>query len=306
MVHQHFPSPRVFRLSTSAGACATSNPGDIKALQHLMINAGYRQATGRTLDVNGQCNQATIEAIRWYQRLLNMHPSGIVSPLDSWFIEALNNATSPHWRPQHKNGGLSVQHGQLTFDAEGVDYITAVEPFRQRRTPNFSRILQWPQAGNSGVTLGRGYDMGSRSRGEIFATLRQAKIEEYKAVLCSKAAFLKGHQAGQFVKVFGPLVGEITHYQQIWLFEIVYSVKLGETVSLYKRLSRNIPQAPQWDSLDQKIRDVIVDIFYQGVHNVSGLFEAAIKGKKELISHIENDPVYMTFEKHRNRIRYLQ
>ncbi|MCU5772854.1 peptidoglycan-binding protein [Erwiniaceae bacterium BAC15a-03b] len=306
MVHQHSPSPRVFRLSTPVGACATSNPNEIKTLQHLMVNAGYRQATGRTLDVNGQCNQATIEAIRWYQRLLNMHPSGIVSPLDSWFIEALNNATSPHWRPQHKNGPLQVRQGQLTFDAEGEDYITAAEPFRQYPTPNFSRVLQWPQAGNSGVTLGRGYDMGGRSKGEIFATLRQAKIEEYKAVLCSKAAFLKGRQAGQFVKVFGPLTGEITHYQQIWLFEIVYAVKLSETVSLYKRLSRNIPQAPRWDSLDQKIRDVVVDIFYQGVHHVSELFQAAINGKQDLISHIKNDIYYMRFESRRKRIKHLQ
>ena len=51
--------------------------------------------------------------------------------------------------------------------------------------------------------------MGSRSSGEIMATLRQAGIEEYKAVICSKAAHLKGRQAGQFVKVYGSLVGEM-------------------------------------------------------------------------------------------------
>lgn len=146
-----------------------------------------------------------------------MSPSGLVHPTDTWFMQALQEDTSPHFRPKHRGGCLSVRQGQLTFDAEGVDYITAVEPFRQRRYPNFSRILHWPSTAFSGVTLGRGYDMGSRSMGEIFTTLRQAGIEEYKAVICSKAAKIKGHEAERFVKVYGPLVGEITHQQQIRL-----------------------------------------------------------------------------------------
>lgn len=61
-----------------------------------------------------------------------------------------------------------MNEGQITFDDEGTDYITATEPLRQRRYPNFSRILQWPPTSTSGVTPGRGYDMGNRSTGEIY------------------------------------------------------------------------------------------------------------------------------------------
>lgn len=242
-IRQH-SGPPVFRLSSSVGVCGTNKPDEVKAIQHRINTSGYAQITGRILVVNGHCDVPTVEAIRWYQRLLNMSPSGLIQPVDTWFMKALDEASSPHFRPKHKGGPLSVPQGQLTFDAEGVDYITAVEPFRQARYPNFSRILQWPPTSFSGVTLGRGYDMGSRSVGEIFTTLRQAGIEEYKAVLCSKAAYIKGQQAGLFVKVYGPLVGEITHQQQIRLFIMTYQVKLTEARSLYGRITRHIPAAP--------------------------------------------------------------
>ncbi len=148
----------------------------------MIVHAGYLLATGRRLDINVNCDSQTIEAIRWYQRLLNLSPSGIVSPLDSWFLTALGKMSMP--LPTARTPGpLHVRQGQITFDAEGHDYITAIAPFRKRRTPYFSRILQWP-GGNSGVTLGRGYEMGSRSRGEVFTTLRRAGIEEYQAVIC--------------------------------------------------------------------------------------------------------------------------
>ena len=69
--------------------------------------------------------------------------------------------------------------------------------------PYFSRVLHWP-GGVSGVTLGRGYDMGSRSVGSILSTLRQAGLEEYKCVLCSKAAGFKG---ARHFTLFRPMDG---------------------------------------------------------------------------------------------------
>ena len=293
------------RLFSSVGTCGTNAPAEVKRIQKLISGAGYRQSTGRTLKIDGQCGQGTIEAIRWYQRLLNMSPSGLITPVDTYFIQALSNALSPHWRPRNTRGALRVYEGQITFDAEGSDYITAVEPFRQHRYPNFSRILHWP-GGRSGVTLGRGYDMRERSTGEIYATLRQAGIEEFKAVICSRAAYLRNHLAAQFVKVYGPLVGEITHEQQIRLFEIVYRIKSGETRYLYSKVAKSLPGAPPWNALDQKIRDVLVDIFYQGVKDAPDLIRAAIKGKNALASHIRNDMNLMRYEDQRKRFRYLQ
>ncbi|WP_414713917.1 hypothetical protein [Scandinavium sp.] len=164
------------------------------------------------------------------------------------------------------------------------------------------RVLHWPGNRQSGVTLGRGYDMGRRHSGDIVSTLKQAGIEEYKAIICSKAAFLKGNDAEQFVKVYGPLVGEITHQQQKRLFEISYREK-----SQYaQRLYATNQLSPPWMILDRKVQDVVVDIIYQGFHHIDALFRAAAGGKRELAAFIMSDSGLMSFEANRKRIRYLR
>lgn len=271
----------------------------------MMINAGYNHIHGNRLRATGHCGPETEAAIVWYQRLLNMSPSGVVHLQQIWFFTMFSKSLTPHWRPR-VSGPLHVSEGQLTFDAEGKDYLTAVSPFRQpERVKNFSRILYWPGK-NSGVTLGRGYDMGARSQGQILTQLRQAGIEEYKAVICANASGLHGRHAIYFVANYGPLVGEITHIQQIKLFEISYREKRVYAQFFYQKFSKSVKDAPSWEQLDLKIRDVVVDIFYQSAHDVSGLINAAIKGKKALAEYIKNDPIYSSFEDSRQRIRYMK
>ncbi|EOZ7937379.1 peptidoglycan-binding protein [Cronobacter malonaticus] len=286
--------PCVFRLTSSVGSCGTNDPKEVKTLQQQLVAAGYSLATGRPLHPDGRCNPDTVEAIRWYQRLLNMAPSGLISPTDIWFMEAIEQATSPHWRPQNVAGPLRVSIGQITFDAEGTDYLTAVAPFRQNKYPFFSRILHWPVEGSSGVTLGRGYDMGRRSPGEILATLRQAGIEEYKAQICAKAAGLKYAEAKRFVEVYGPLVGEITHQQQIRLFEIAYREKIEYGKGVYNRQIRRlaVSNAIDWNSLDKNIRDAFIDSLYQGNQNAQQMVKIMAEGgsRQEIINFLRSDP----------------
>lgn len=82
MPKRHYPNPRVFRLTGSVGFCGTNNPDEVKTLQKLIADAGYSQTTGRYITVNGRCDLQTQEAIYWYQRLLNMKPSGLIHPVD--------------------------------------------------------------------------------------------------------------------------------------------------------------------------------------------------------------------------------
>ncbi|EMM0381414.1 peptidoglycan-binding protein [Pluralibacter gergoviae] len=297
-------SPRVYKIKAPVGNCGSNNPDDVKTIQKLINNAGYQLSTGRTVAVTGICNPETEQAIIWYQRLLILSPTGIIHPADSAFLDALENAYTPHWRPMHTSGSLRVSEGQVTFDSEGIDYITAVEPFRQQRYPSFSRVLHWPPKFSSGVTLGRGYDMGNRSAGGIYATLRLSGIEEYKAVLCSKASHLKGRQAGQFVKVYGPLVGEITHHQQIRLFEIVYREKLDYAKGVYLRNSRRIGEPLTWSKLDKVIRDVFVDTIYQGNRTASEMVRIMASGgsKNKIIDYLKKDP-FLSSDRRRNEIR---
>lgn len=299
-----YHSPRVYRLKGTVGNCGSNNSEDVKAIQKMINSAGYQHATGRTVRVNGTCDRETEQAIIWYQHLLTLSPTGIVHPADSSFMQAMENVHSPGWRPRHTSGSLRVTQGQVTFDSEGIDYITAVEPFRQQSYPSFSRILHWPPVFSSGVTIGRGYDMGSRSSGEIYSTLRQAGIEEYKAVICSKASHLRGRQAGQFVKVYGPLVGEITHSQQIRLFDIVYREKLNYAKGVYSRNSHHVPAALTWSKIDSIIRDVFVDTIYQGNRTAPDMVKIMASGgnRSEIIKYLNNDPV-LSRDRRRNEIR---
>lgn len=300
-----YPGPKVFRPTGSIGIFGTNNADDVKALQKMIISAGYNNIHGNNLRATGHCDSQTKAAIIWYQRLLNMSPSGLVHPQEIWFYSMFSKTLAPQWRPR-ETGPLHVREGQFTFDAEGTDYLNGPEPFSQpENMKNFSRVLHWP-TGASGVTIGRGYDMKLRSAGEILTHLKQSGIEEYKAVICAKSTGLVGRQAQLFVKAYGLLLGEITHLQQVRLFEIAYRIKLTEAKSLYKRLLPEIPDALAWEQFDPVIRDIVVDIFYQGAHNARGLFIAASAGKKSLRSYIERDRYYMKFEHQRQRLKYLR
>lgn len=261
---KNYHEPRVLRLQSSVGVCGVNYADDVKTLQVMMMEAGYQAATGRSLKADGQCNNETNEAIIWYQRLLTMSSSGLILPTDQWFSEALKNASQPVWRPRVTSGPLQVREAQFTFDNEGADYITASDPFRQQHYLWFSRILHWPNSAESGVTLGRGYDMGGRSSGEIFATLRQAGIEEYKAVLAAKAAFLKGRSAAYFIKVYGPLFGEITHQQQIRLFEIAIQTYIARAKRIFNKRKAKTVSTISWETMRPQLRNIYIDSIYQG------------------------------------------
>lgn len=295
------------RLFTSVGTCGTNQASEVKKLQRMVMNAGYRLATGRQLSVDGICGQQTVEAIRWYQRLLNLSPSGLVTPLSVYFMDALT-AMSPDNQLHEAGGLLRVSQGQFTFDNEGRDYRTVAVPFRAGPTPWFSRVLHWP-GGHSGVTLGRGFDMKMRSAGEIYSMLRQAGLEEHKAVICSRATGLSGRAAEQFVTVFGPMIGEISHQQQIRLFEQVYFKYINLAKGYYFRYTQKvqiIPDAVSWEAMDTKIKDVYIDIVYQGVDNINSLTRAASTNKrKDMVNLIEKSKLYMKYERERKRRCHL-
>ena len=88
-------------------------------------------------------------------------------------------------------GPLQVNRGQVTFDSEGNDY------------PNsryFSRKPHVPSS-NSGVTLGRGYDLKEKKSSKVLSDLRSVGIDFKIAKTFSRAVGLKGLNAKNFIKV---------------------------------------------------------------------------------------------------------
>jgi hypothetical protein len=101
---------------------------------------------------------------------------------------------------------LEVSQGQVTFDAEGND---------NSKSPYYSRVSQWPENALSGVTLGRGYDMGGRSEAKGASDLVAAGLPLDKANAFAKGAGKKGPDAEKFVKENKEKLGEFSQEVQI-------------------------------------------------------------------------------------------
>src|SRR5689334_19835604 len=86
---------------------------------------------------------------------------------------------------------LRPDRGGLTFDSEGT------EGGRYH-----SRTLHVPGP-SSGLTIGRGYDMGSKSSGQITSDLVAAGVDLASAKTLSGAATLRGENAKKFIREKG-------------------------------------------------------------------------------------------------------
>ncbi|MEH2921975.1 hypothetical protein ACFFL1_11420 [Samsonia erythrinae] len=127
---------------------------------------------------------------------------------------------------------LRVPQGQITFDGEGDD---------SPNSPYFSRVIHWPGNPKSGVTLGRGYDMGGRTKGEVYSDMLRIGIGSEKASLIAMGASLKGAAAAIFVKEYRAKIGVITHQQQVALFNMVYGGYIETAKKRYALYSTDVP-----------------------------------------------------------------
>lgn len=105
-----------------------------------------------------------IEKLCWFKELIDV----LASDGKIWHIHfqaLLSNMLS---KP-----AAALKEGKITFDAEGNDIPGSIY---------FSRSIHWPGNDLSGVTLGRGYDMGSRSEPEIYNHMISAGVPPSRQV----------------------------------------------------------------------------------------------------------------------------
>ncbi|EAQ67592.1 hypothetical protein MED121_16734 [Marinomonas sp. MED121] len=199
---------------------------------------------------------------------------------------------------------LTVPKGQLTFDVEGNDTDESY---------NFSRIVHLPVRGKastsevvasaSGITIGRGLDVGSRSAKEVQGYFDKV-AEHCRPVAPELITFLKDsvgmkgahNKSGEglkgeaktahikkaqendkalikYVKDFKESIKDkskitLTRKQQYYLFLAIYDYYEGEA----KRLSTKPDvcrdylndKKIDWDALPKKVKDVLVDLTYRG------------------------------------------
>jgi len=157
---------------------------------------------------------------------------------------------------------LKVPQGQLTFDAEGND---------QDSSPWFSRKIHWP-GGVSGVTIGRGYDLGQQTTASsdlstVGITGPLATWLTGSEGLSASNARARFNSASEEI-----LTSYITRKQQYDLFSLVYKrleddvkriSQKPETLRAYHPIPQITPEQA-WSDIPEKINEVLVDLRYRG------------------------------------------
>lgn len=196
------------------------------------------------------------------------------------------------------NPAAVLRAGKITFDAEGNDIPTS---------HYFSRVIHWPGNSLSGVTLGRGYDMGSRSESEIYNHMISSGIPHTQASKISAAHGLKGTDAQDFVIEKREEIGIITREQQISLFNLIYPTYVARAISNYNHWTAEEPTKTPWNNLNKVIQEILVDFVYQGFTKGPNPMKAGMTNNTDtLINYIEKTPAISQYEGGRNRENYIR
>jgi len=142
-----------------------------------------------------------------------------------------------------------ITKGKLTYDTEG-----SLDP----KSPYYCAVPHWP-AGASGVTIGKGYDMGSKEKGEIIRDLKSAGISEEYARILSEGSKLHKNKAKAFCDENKNI--KLTNDQVNKLFINTYNkMEINARRILRKKINNEIP----YDKLPKNVQEIVVDYFYQG------------------------------------------
>ncbi|WP_414147951.1 pesticin C-terminus-like muramidase [Erwinia sp. BNK-24-b] len=196
---------------------------------------------------------------------------------------------------------LEPKEGLLTFRAEGDNYPGS---------RYYSRKIHWP--GNSagcardasGVTIGRGFDLGSRTKEETLQYLAKAGLSSEHAKKIAEGSRLKYCQARRFVKENQDSIGEITESQQLQLFNVTYIEYVRDAKRFYNAYKGD--GSLPWSRLDHKIKEIFVDMKYQGALRIEMVRFFEKNEKEEVIKLILSNARLKRDEDNRQRISYLK
>ena len=196
--------------------------------------------------------------------------------------------------------------GEYTYVVEGHEAETSILHF-----PGFE----------SGVTIGKGYDMGSRESSEIYNDMIFIGMKREDALIVSQASRLRHEKAKDFVKEYKNKIAKIDKSQKIKLFQKIWPEYIKEAKRLYDKFvstdtvkeidinsssTTNLTwKKTKWDDLKDKIQDVIIDLRYQGQLKKE-VARAASKNDIEYLAKFIKDNSYLKqFELARRRVDYL-
>lgn len=277
-------------ITGSVGMGCVNNRNDVLVVQDALKKKAFPE-----LAVDGIIGPQTISAIRTFQRKFLRQPDGIISVGGTTAQHLFSGtADSANLLPVDMSGGLIVSQGQVTFDAEGNDNPASIY---------FSRLLHWP-GGLSGVTIGRGYDMKTRSEGIVYADLIQAGVDRQMASLMSKGSTLSGNNARKFVHENKTICGAITRNMQVNLFNNIYPQYVSSAQSYYNKYKDDT--CVSWNDMKDILKEIIIDMRFQGALRDDDI---AFFGQNDIdvvIQLIELTPRIRKYENGRHRADYLR
>lgn len=171
-------------------------------------------------------------------------------------------------------GTLTLTHGELTITGEGNDADT--------------KYIHWPRTAKSGVTLGKGYDIGSRTAAQVISELTAAGMGIEQATKISRGVNKFGNDAGAFVTANKTSVGEIAKSVQMNLLGAMLPKYEAEAKDLAtsstptkdsagnytnargREIKNGVPEGTyklsteQWDNLHPAMIEFVTDLKYQG------------------------------------------
>ena len=151
------------------------------------------------------------------------------------------------------NPSLHPSSGDVTFQSEG-----------QEGGPYHSRKLHVP-SGTSGLTIGRGYDMGGKSATQIILDLTNAGMSADDAKTLAKAHGLRGKAAENFIKTNKLEKFAIGSDVQIKLFDISYADEQSEVVRISSKQDVVTKYGQvDFDTIDPALKDLMVDLKFRG------------------------------------------
>ncbi|RMH83312.1 hypothetical protein EA796_17420 [Pseudomonas sp. AOB-7] len=244
-----------------------------------------------------------IEELSWWKELAGRH--GISGDGKAWHFQALGLVGGLRaLEDENDLKWLQVPHGQLTFDVEGND----IEDSRF-----FSRVPHWPPVGASGVTIGRGYDVGHQPN--VRDDLESVGISEPLLSWLSGGKGLTKNNARDYLNAASAEIrsAQITRKQQHELFIFVYEFMERDVRRICeKRDVIEVYGVTNWDALHSKIKDMLVDLRYRGDYtpNIRALLQEYVANNdlarfSEVIKTRSNWPESLPSDRFLRRSRYL-
>ncbi len=209
----------------------------------------------------------------------------------------------------HKKSFTDVQalnlpkEGMLIFDSEGKE-----GGFYQSRYPHVPNE-------DSGLTIGRGYDMKTKTKPEILQDLLHAGVDKEQAKKFIDAGHInvKGESAKEYIKEKELEDFSLTPIQQLKLFEI----SLAKETSEVKRICSKKDTVQKYGKVDFKkihpaIKEVLVDLKFRGDYTTESRMllqkHAADNNLEEFAKVIQDKNNWKKVPKDRfdNRSKYLE